>query len=164
MSMPPSSDSKRDSKRPRLPVGQLLVRLLAEFRRELLDEAESHGYGDIRLAHLQITGNIGTKGIRLTVLAARAQLSLAATSELVNELQSLGYLERRPDPTDARAKLIFPSSRGLQMLREASAKVQELEQLWGSFAGEQRFEAALQTLQDVLDATREPGNQDQGHA
>lgn len=121
--------SKRDSRRPRLPGGQLLVRLLAEFRRELLDEAESHGYGDIRLAHLQITGNIGTKGIRLTVLAARAQLSLAATSELVNELQPLGYLERMPDATDARAKLIFPSSRGLQMLGEASAKVQELEQL-----------------------------------
>ncbi|WP_242633339.1 MarR family winged helix-turn-helix transcriptional regulator [Arthrobacter sp. S39] len=164
MSMPPSSDSKPDSERPRLPVGQLLVRLLAEFRRELLDEAESRGYGDIRLAHLQITGNIGTKGIRLTVLAERAQLSLAATSELVNELQALGYLERRPDPTDARAKLIFPSARGLQMLREASAKVRELEQLWGSFAGEQRFEAALQTLQDVLDATRRPDKQGPGPA
>lgn len=154
--MPPSSDSKR----PRLPVGQLLVRLLAEFRRELLEEAESHGYGDIRLAHLQITGNIGTKGIRLTALAARAQLSLAATSELVNELQALGYLERRPDPSDARAKLIFPSARGLQLLGDASAKVRELEQLWGSFSGERRFEAALQTLQDVLDATRERGDQD----
>ena len=130
------------------------MRLLAEFRSELLSEAESHGYGDLRLAHLQITGNIGTKGIRLTALAARAQLSLAATSELVNELQALGYLERRPDPADARAKLIVPTSRGLQMLREASAKVRELEELWGSYAGGQRFEAALQTLQDVLDATR----------
>lgn len=156
MSLP----SSRDSGRPRLPVGQLLVRLLAEFRRELLEEAESHGYGDIRLAHLQITGNIGTKGIRLTALAARAQLSLAATSELVNELQALGYLERRPDPSDARAKLIFPSARGLQMLHEASAKVRELEQLWGAYAGEQRFEQALQTLQDVLDATRKPESQD----
>lgn len=145
-------------------MGQLLVRLLAEFRRELLDEAEAHGYGDIRLAHLQITGNVGTRGIRLTALAARAQLSLAATSELVNELQALGYLERRPDPSDARAKLIFPSARGLQMLREASTKVRELEQLWGSYAGEQRLEAALQTLQDVLDATRERGNPDQGPA
>lgn len=146
--------SSRDSEHPRLPVGQLLVRLLAEFRRELLSEAESHGYGDIRLAHLQITGNIGTKGIRLTALAARAQLSLAATSELVNELQVLGYLERRPDPADARAKLIFPTPRGLQMLRDASAKVQELEGFWGSYVGAQRFEEALQTLQDVLDATR----------
>lgn len=150
MPSPPSSDSHRS----RLPVGQLLVRLLGEFRRELLDEADARGYGDIRLAHLQITGNVGTKGIRLTALAARAQLSLAAVSELVNELQELGYLERRPDPADARAKLIFPTPRGLQLLREASAKVGQLEQLWGSYAGEERFEAALQTLQNVLDATR----------
>jgi DNA-binding MarR family transcriptional regulator len=139
-----------------------LVRLLAEFRRELLAEAESHGYGDLRPAHLQITGNIGTKGIRLTALAARAQLSLAATSELVNEMQKMGYLERRPDPADARAKLIFPTARGLQLLQEASNKVKELEQLWGTYAGEQRFEAALQSLQDVLTATRmsakPPGN------
>ena len=42
-------------------------------------------------------------GVRLTDVAARAQLSLAATSELVNDLQELGYLERQPDPRDGRA-------------------------------------------------------------
>lgn len=156
MPLPPSRDfSSPNRDRGRLPVGQLLVRLLAEFRRELLAEAEGHGYGDIRPAHLQITGNIGTKGIRLTALAARAQLSLAAASELVNELQSLGYLERRSDPADARAKLIFPTARGLQLLRDASSKVRELEQSWGEYAGGQRFEAAMQTLQDILTATRQ---------
>lgn len=135
-------------------MGQLLVRLLAEFRRELLAEAESHGYGDLRLAHLQITGNVGIKGIRLTKLAARAQLSNAATSELVNEMQALGYLERRSDPADKRAKLIFPTARGLEMLRAASNKVLEMEQLWRTYAGEQRFEEAMQTLQDILTATQ----------
>ena len=46
--------------------------------------------------------------IRLTDLAARAQLSPATTSELVSDLQRLGYLERRTDGTDRRAKLILP--------------------------------------------------------
>lgn len=137
-------------------MGQLLGRLLAEFRRELLAEASSRGYGDLRPAHLQITGNVGTKGIRLTQLAARAQLSNAATSELVNEMQSLGYLERRTDPADGRAKLIFPTARGLKMLKEASDKVRELEQLWGSIVGPDRFEAAMQTLQEILTATNTP--------
>ncbi|MBD7995030.1 MarR family transcriptional regulator [Arthrobacter sp. Sa2CUA1] len=136
-------------------MGQLLGRLLAEFRRELLAEAEAHGYGDIRPAHLQITGNVGTKGIRLTRLAARAQLSLAATSELVNELQSLGYLAREPDPTDARAKLIVPTARGRRMLAEASAKVTEMERDWAAHTGEHRFEEAMLTLQDILDARKE---------
>lgn len=138
-------------------MGQLLGRLLAEFRRELLAEAEAHGYGDLRPAHLQITGNVGLRGIRLTQLAARAQLSLAATSELVNELQDLGYLTREPDPTDARAKLILPTPRGRKMLAEASAKVVDLEQDWAAYTGKRRFEAAMRTLQDVLDATKASG-------
>lgn len=41
--------------------------------------------------------NLGVDGIRLTDLAAKAQLSLAARSELVNQLQELGYLDRRPE-------------------------------------------------------------------
>ena len=36
------------------------------------------------MPHLQIFGNLGIDGIRPTELAARAQLSLAAASELVN--------------------------------------------------------------------------------
>ena len=152
-----SDTASRDSGKPnRLPVGQLLVRLLAEFRRELLAEAEAYGYGDIRPAHLQITGNIGLKGIRLTKLAARAQLSLAATSELVNELQAMGYLTREPDPTDARAKLIVPTPRGRQMLADASAKVTDLERAWAGHTGGPRFEAAMLTLQDILEATKDP--------
>ena len=143
-------------------MGQLLGRLLAEFRRELLAEAEAHGYGDLRPAHLQITGNVGIKGIRLTHLAARAQLSLAATSELVNELQDMGYLAREPDPTDARAKLIVPTPRGRRLLAEATAKVVELEQAWAAHTGKRRFEAAMRTLQDILDATKEPGSAKNG--
>jgi hypothetical protein len=79
-------------------IGQLLGRLLRQFRAELFAPAAQRGYRDLREPHLQIFGNLGVDGVRLTDLAARAQLSLAATSELVNDLQRLGYLERRPDP------------------------------------------------------------------
>jgi DNA-binding MarR family transcriptional regulator len=91
--MPTSRDLPVD----RLAIGQLLVRLLRQFRAELFAPAAARGYPDLREPHLQIFGNLGVDGVRLTQLAARAQLSLAATSELVNDLQDLGYLERRPD-------------------------------------------------------------------
>lgn len=138
----------------RLPVGQLLVRLLGEFRRELLAAAAARGYSNIRPAHLHITGNVGTKGIRLTVLAERAQLSLGTTSELVKEMEGMGYLERRPDPSDRRAKLIVPAPRGLMLLQEASQKVEEMEREWARAVGETRLEEALQTLDELLLALR----------
>src|ERR1700738_3747949 len=104
--------ASRDLPADRQAVGQLLVRLTRQFRRDLAAPQVERGYGDIRDPHLQIFGNIRTGSIRLTTLAARAQLSLAATSELVNDLAALGYLSRRPDPQDGRAKLIELTHRG----------------------------------------------------
>jgi DNA-binding MarR family transcriptional regulator len=145
--MPTSRDLPVD----RLAVGQLLVRLLRQFRAELFAPAAERGYPDVREPHLQIFGNIGVDGVRLTDLAARAQLSLAATSELVNDLQNLGYLERRPDVTDRRAKLIFPTPRGRQALRDAGDRVAEIEQHWSQIVGAADFAAMCRTLQELLD-------------
>jgi DNA-binding MarR family transcriptional regulator len=146
--MPTSNDLPHD----RLAVGQLLVRLLREFRLELLAPAADHGYADLREPHLQIFGNIGIHGTRLTELASRAQLSLAATSELVNELQELGYLERRPDSTDGRAKLIFPTAHGRRALDDAGNRVAEIEGHWADIVGRESFGDACRTLQQILDA------------
>ena len=41
----------------------------------------------------------------LTSVFEIASKSLAATSELVNDLEDLGYLTRRPDPADARTDI-----------------------------------------------------------
>ena len=145
--MPTSRDLPAD----RAAVGQLLVRLLRHFRTELFAAAASSGYGDVREPHLHIFGNI-RDGARLTELAARAQLSLAATSELVNDLQRLGYVERRPDPDDGRAKLVVPTGRGRAALAAAGDRVAEIEAHWGGLVGHDRFAEACRALQDLLDA------------
>lgn len=140
----------------RLAIGQLLVRLLHHFRTEMFDEGRHDDrFGDLRFPHLQIWGNVGVKGIRLTDLADKANLSLAACSELVNELETLGYLERRPDPTDGRAKLIFPTERGRLLLAEAGRAVAELEQRWREQLPEGNFDRACRDLDTLLDALDE---------
>ncbi|GIF67497.1 hypothetical protein Ais01nite_55320 [Asanoa ishikariensis] len=143
---PTSSDLPTD----RAAIGQLLVRLLRQFRAEMFEPAADSGYGDLREPHLQIFGNI-YGGARLTDLAGRAQLSLAATSELVNDLQQLGYLERQPDPQDGRAKLIVPTERGRAALSDAGDRVAEIEEHWGDVIGRARFADACRALQDLLD-------------
>lgn len=145
--MATSSDLPAD----RLAVGQLLVRLLREFRRDLSAPAAERGYGDVRDPHLQIFGTVGTGGVRLTELAARAQLSLAATSELVNDLESLGYLRRRPDPADGRAKLIDPTDRGRALLADAGDRVADIEERWGEIVGPTEFAQMCRMMQLLLD-------------
>jgi DNA-binding MarR family transcriptional regulator len=143
--------TSRDLPIDRLAVGQLLVRLLREFRRELSVHAAAAGYGDIRDPHLQIFGAIGMGGVRLTNIAARAQLSLAATSELVNDLQELGYLERHPDPSDGRAKLIFLTERGCGLMAHAGDRVATIEAQWSAIVGSRRFTEMCATMQRLLD-------------
>ena len=137
----------------RLAIGQILGRLLYQFRSELFDSAEADGrFLDIRFPHLQVWGNIGTEGIRLTDLAAKAQLSLAACSELVDELQDLGYLERKPDLSDGRAKLILPTSKGREVLDTAGDAVADLEQRWREQLPSGSFDRACHTFNDLIAA------------
>ena len=141
----------------RLAVGQLLARLLSEFRRDLLEPAAGTEFDDIREAHLQIFGNIRMGGVRLTELAARAQLSLAATSELVNDLVSRGYLRRDPDPADGRAKLIQLTDRGTSLMAVAGLQVMDMERRWAEHVGEKQFTVMTSTMQKLLDKL-DPGN------
>jgi DNA-binding MarR family transcriptional regulator len=129
-----------------------LVRLTREFRRDLGAPRAEWGYGDIRDPHLQIFGNIRTGSIRLTELAARAQLSLAATSELVNDLAAMGYLTRRPDPADGRAKLIELTDRGRRLLGDAGERVADIETRWSALVGATEFAQMCATMQRLLDA------------
>jgi len=143
--------STNDTRGSRRPIGQLLVGLLHQFRLELFSaEERSRLFPKVRFAHLSIFGSIGVRGIRLTELAERTSLSLAACSELLNELQELGYVERRPDPSDGRAKLIFPTELGRDALRAASREVAALENRWAAMLPDGEFERACRALDGLV--------------
>jgi DNA-binding MarR family transcriptional regulator len=131
-------------------TGQILNRLLQHFRAELMTHHDPSLFPGLRVPHLQVFGNVGRRGIRLTELAERAQLSLAACSELVNDLDRLGYIERRPDPTDRRAKLIFPTARGGELLESSADAVSAVDDHWRSLIAANGFEKTMATLDDLL--------------
>lgn len=116
----------------------------------MFDAVEGTEFADLRFAHNQIWGNVGVDGIRLTELAHKANLSLAACSELVNDLQSLGYLERRADPTDGRAKLIHPTPRGRALLDAAGDRVAQIEAEWRARLPRGEFDRACRALDGLL--------------
>jgi DNA-binding MarR family transcriptional regulator len=132
-------------------IGQLLVRLLYYARREAAQEAARLGYPDIRSSHIQVLAHITGKGIRLTELAERAHLSLAAASEFVTDLEALGYLERLQDRRDRRAKVIVPTEKGRKAFRDGRRGAARIERRWAALAGSDRFEQACELLQELLD-------------
>ena len=111
-----------------------LVVLLRRGLREMLDElvARLHaaGHPGIRAAHSQVMENIDRDGTRLTELASRAAMSHPSMLELVKGLERLGYVERKADPTDARARLVRLTASGRQLQRTALAELARIEQAW----------------------------------
>lgn len=79
-----------------------------DFRARLIEE----GYGSIRPGHGCVFGHIDGGGSRLTDLASDSGFTKQAVGEAVADLESLGFVERAPDPDDGRAKDHPPDRRG----------------------------------------------------
>jgi DNA-binding MarR family transcriptional regulator len=136
----------------RLHIGQLLTQLTRLFQTELFDRLVAAGLTDARVPHTHVTAYIRAEGSRLTELAAQARMTLPAMSELVNDLQRLGIVERRPDPSDGRAKLICLTDAGWEAMRTARRIISEIEADYADLVGSKRFEATAQTLDELLRA------------
>ena len=74
---------------------------------------------------------------------------------LVGELERRGYLERRPDPEDGRARLIHVTDRGEQAIRAIRGAVKRVERDWQRALGAARFAELRNTLVE-LSARGEP--------
>jgi DNA-binding MarR family transcriptional regulator len=136
----------------RMPIGQLLGNLVRLFRAELATRgATLDGVAGIRPAHLQVFGTIKAGGSRLTDLATASNMSLSSMAELVDDLERLGYLERRPDPHDGRAKLVCLTDTGWQAIRQGRGIIEAIEADWGQRLGQQRFQDLCQALQALID-------------
>jgi DNA-binding MarR family transcriptional regulator len=140
------------SKQPqRLHIGQLLVQLTRLTQTELFERLVAAGLTDARVPHTHVTAYIKAEGSRLTELAAAARMTPPAMSELVDDLQRLGIVERRPDPRDRRAKLICLTDAGWEAMRTARGILREIEREYAALVGRERFEAAATTLADLLE-------------
>jgi DNA-binding MarR family transcriptional regulator len=113
-----------------------------------------HGFGDITQAQAKLFQRIGPSGTRLTELAASAQVTKQTAGFLVDQLESLHYVRRMPDPTDRRARLVTFAARGRRAVAVAAETVAAVEQEWRAHLGARRTEqlrAALESLREITD-------------
>jgi DNA-binding MarR family transcriptional regulator len=91
---------------------------------------------------------------RQNVLAADFGLSPHSITDLVDGLERLGLAERRPDPTDRRAKLVAITDAGKAGLDVANATVERLHtQIFGALSEADR-KTFLRLLDDLDEAAR----------
>lgn len=106
-----------------LPVPLLMFIVHRHAEARIWEHLAEHGF-DITPAQARLAARIDADGSRLTALAESAGVTKQTASALVAQLERSGYVERVPDPTDARARIIRVAERG----REAQACAQEMEE------------------------------------
>ena len=108
-------------------LGLLTAWLLDPIREELFARLAEHGHDRIRPCHRALLGYLDDGGARLTDLAEVLGQPKQYVGRLVDELEALGYVERRRDPADGRSKRIVPTRRGHDEQRQADRILAEIE-------------------------------------
>jgi DNA-binding MarR family transcriptional regulator len=98
--------------------------------RELIERLEADGHDGVHPSHHALYENIDPGGTRLTELAARADMTHQSMGELVATLERGGWVERRPDPTDGRARLIVLTPSGRHLVVRGLHHIGEIEAKW----------------------------------
>jgi len=91
-------------------------------------------------------------GTRVSDLAARARITKQSMAELVAHLERHGYVERVPDPTDRRAKLVRATARGREVFAIARAAMEDVDARLDAALGPARVRELRGLLDDVRTA------------
>jgi DNA-binding MarR family transcriptional regulator len=130
-------------------IGALLRMPVDAVHRRMVERLHERGFADFDPAHLIVFQWPGPEDTRPSDLAARLQISKQALNYLLGQLEHLGYLERRPDPLDQRAKRIAVTRRGRAAIRVIRDAVQEVETAWAEQLSPERFTQLKALLVDL---------------
>ena len=127
--------------------------MLLEAYRMMDDEIEAalqdRGVPDLRPSQARAMLLIDRAGTRLSDLAQRAAITKQAMMQVVDDLVSEGMVRREPDPSDARAKMVKLTAKGLRQRAEARRALASVETRARRRLGNRRYDALKATLSEL---------------
>jgi DNA-binding MarR family transcriptional regulator len=134
-------------------LGFLLAKASQRWNELLHERFAAAGYPDVRPSYGSILLPLFEQdGLRMGQLAARARLSKQTMTTMVRLLERDRLVERRIDPSDGRASLVFLTERAHSFRPVAEATLTELDRLVVgtlSARGRDNVQAALRVLADL---------------
>ena len=119
----------------------------------IYDAVVGAGYDDVSPAMGRLAAQVTDDGLRLTELAERTRMTKQSASQLVDQLERAGYVERVPDPADQRAKLVRMAPRGKEVQEVARREERAIEREWTRHLGADRMRALRAALTDLRTIT-----------
>jgi DNA-binding MarR family transcriptional regulator len=135
-------------------LGVLAGRLLFAVQRELFTTLAARGFDDLNPRHGAVLAYLDPDGVRATELSRLSGQHKQIIGTLIDELAALGYVERRPDPSDRRAKLICPTERGLAQMRAADAVMADMQDRHAQRLGPDDYARFKRMFADITEDQR----------
>ncbi|WP_344492142.1 MarR family winged helix-turn-helix transcriptional regulator [Glycomyces endophyticus] len=126
------------------PGYELPLRFLAAFRAAVdavHDDLARAGHPHLRPMHGFVFQAIGTRGTTAVELGARLGVTKQAAGKTIAALEQQGYVERAPDPADARRKAVRLTAAGLDVLARSAAVFERVRAEWAHTIGPDRLTA-----------------------
>jgi len=141
---------------PDRPVIGLLLRLVYQHYAQDIDAAlREAGFDDIRPAAANVFPFVPPEGITVSRLAELARVRKQSMAQAVDQLERTGYVERRLNPRDHRARLVFLTERGASVPPVTHAAADRVEQRWAQLTSPAEFEALRASLLRLLTELRD---------
>ena len=140
-----------------LPASLLMFIAARAAADRIFNVVRDAGFGDVTVAQSRLLMGVDADGTRLSVLADRAQIAKQTATALVDKLERAGYVERLPDPSDGRARLVRMTARGEAARPVARAEEARIEAEWAAHLGPERMvqlRQALTALREITDRYR----------
>jgi len=130
----------------------LLAALFERMNNEIVSGVVAAGFDDLRPAHGNAMSNlVHEDGLRTSALAAQASMTAQSMGELIDDLEAKGYVERRPDAVDRRAKRVFLTERGQAAVAASGDAVRAQEAGIRGRLGADGYALLRQLLLDLID-------------
>jgi DNA-binding MarR family transcriptional regulator len=108
------------------------------------------GATDMRPAHGNAMEMLSIQdGLRLTDIATRSGMAPQSMGEIVDDLVSKGYLARREDPSDRRAKRIYLTQKGRETAQASRIALLEVERQISKILGTHKYQEMRRNLSAI---------------
>jgi DNA-binding MarR family transcriptional regulator len=133
-------------------LGFLLAKATQRWNELLAERFAAAGYADVRPSFGSVLLPLYEQdGLRMGELARRARLSKQTMTTMIRRLEGDRLVERRPDPQDARASLIFLTPRSRQFEPVAAATLRGLDTLARRRLSAQGVAAVKEALRELVE-------------
>lgn len=130
-------------------IGQSLLDVAKDFQRSALREFVRKGHRNLQMAHQSVVSFLSLEGTRLTELAARASMTKQAMGQLVDEVERLGYVERVPDPSDRRAKIVRFTRKGRLLIKTGTKIGEDIQARYDALIGKDKMAQLRELLEEL---------------